>query len=51
MLLHGHAVDQATVRERKTGEPARFELTEQTWQAVGDYKRTTGWKQANFDGA
>src|SRR6202011_5656971 len=30
----GYAVDRATVRQRKTGQPVRFELTEQTRQAV-----------------
>lgn len=27
---HGAAIDRATVRQRKTGHPVRFELTEQT---------------------
>ena len=27
---HGYAVDRAIVRQRKTGRPVRFELTEQT---------------------
>jgi integrase len=30
----GYAVDRATVRQKKTGRPVRFELTEQTRQAV-----------------
>ena len=29
----GYAVDRATVRQKKTGRPVRFELTEQTRQA------------------
>ena len=33
----GYAVDRATVRQKKTGRPVRFELTEQTRQAVDDY--------------
>jgi hypothetical protein len=32
----GYAVDRATVRQKKTGRPVRFELTEQTRQAVDD---------------
>jgi len=28
---HGHTADRATVRQKKTGRPVRFELTEQTW--------------------
>jgi integrase len=27
---HGHAIERATVRQRKTGQPVRFEVTEQT---------------------
>jgi integrase len=34
---HGYAIERATVRQRKTGRPVRFELTEQTRQAVDDY--------------
>ena len=33
----GFALDRATVRQRKTGHPVKFELTEQTRQAVDDY--------------
>jgi hypothetical protein len=35
----GYAVDRATVRQKKTGQPVRFELTEQTRQAVDDHIR------------
>ncbi|MBC7820902.1 MAG: tyrosine-type recombinase/integrase [Planctomycetaceae bacterium] len=31
---HGYAIDRATVRQRKTGRPVKFELTEQTRQAI-----------------
>src|ERR1700674_4227933 len=31
---HGHAVDRATVRQKKTGRSVRFELTEHTREAV-----------------
>ncbi len=34
---HGRAVDRASVRQRKTGRPARFEITEQARQAIDDY--------------
>jgi hypothetical protein len=30
---NGNTVDRATIRQRKTGQPVRFELTEQTRQA------------------
>jgi integrase len=43
---NGYALARATVRQRKTGRPVRFELTEQTRQAVDDYlkaaSKTTG---------
>ena len=31
---HGRALDRATVRKKKTGQPVRFELTEQTREAL-----------------
>ena len=34
---NGYAIDRATVRQRKTGRPVRFELTEQTCQAIDEY--------------
>src|SRR3977135_3564836 len=44
----GYAVDRATVRQKKTGIPVRFEITEQTRQAVDDYLRTSGKKSGEF---
>jgi integrase len=41
---NGHAIERATVRQKKTGQPVKFELTEQTRQAVDDYLRTAGKK-------
>jgi integrase len=34
---HGYASNRATVRQRKTGRPVRFEITEQTRQSIDDY--------------
>jgi integrase len=34
---HGYTLDRATVRQNKTGRPVRFELTEQTRQAIDEY--------------
>ena len=34
----------ATVRQKKTGRPVKFELTEQTRQAVDDYLKAAGKK-------
>ncbi len=33
----GHAVRRSTIRQKKTGRPVQFELTEPTRQAVDDY--------------
>jgi integrase len=44
----GYAVDRATVRQKKTGQPVRFELTEQTRQAVDEYLRHAGKKPGEF---
>jgi integrase len=35
----GYTIDRATVRQRKTGRPVKFELTDQTREAVDDYLR------------
>jgi integrase len=45
---NGYAVDRATVRQRKTGRPVRFELTEQTRQAIDDYLTAAGKKSGEF---
>jgi integrase len=45
---NGYSVDRATVRQKKTGRPVRFELTEQTRQAVDDYIRTAGKKPGEY---
>ena len=41
---HGRAVDRATVRQKKTGQPVRFEMTEETRQAIDDYIRAANKK-------
>jgi integrase len=45
---HGHAVDRATVRQRKTGQPVRFEMTEQTREAIDNYIRAANKKPREF---
>ena len=45
---NGYAVARATVRQKKTGRPVRFEMTEQTRQAVDDYLKATGKKPGDF---
>jgi integrase len=39
---HGYAIDRANVRQRKTGRPVRFELTEQTRESLDAYLRSSG---------
>ena len=41
---NSYAIDRANVRQRKTGRPVRFELTEQTRQSLDDYLRVNGRK-------
>jgi len=45
---NGYAIDRATVRQKKTGQPVKFELTEQTRQAVDEYLRGVSRKPAEF---
>jgi integrase len=44
----GYAMDRATVRQKKTGRPVRFELTDQTRQTVDEYLRLTGGRAGQF---
>lgn len=48
VALSGYAADRATVRQKKTGRPVKFELTESTRQAIDDYLRTTGKKSGEY---
>ena len=45
---NAYALARATVRQRKTGRPVRFELTEQTRQAVDTYIREAGKRPGEF---
>jgi integrase len=45
---NGYCADRATVRQKKTGRPVRFELTEQTRQAADEYIRTASKKPGEF---
>ena len=44
----GYSIDGATVRQKKTGRPVKFELTEQTRHAVDDYLKGAGKKPGEF---
>ena len=45
---HGYAVDRATVRQNKTRLPVRFEITEQTRQAIDEHLATTRKRLGDF---
>ena len=44
----GYSMDRATIRQKKTGRPVRFELTDQTRQAIDEYLRLTSRKAGQF---
>ena len=45
---NGYPVDRATVRQKKTGRPVRFEIAEQTRQALSAYLRVSGRRSGEF---
>src|SRR6516164_8515480 len=45
---NGYALERAIVRQRKTGRPVQFEITEQTRQAIDEYLRLTKRKPGEF---
>jgi integrase len=45
---NGYTADRATIRQKKTGQPVRFELSEQTRQIIDDYLRAVGKKPDEF---
>ncbi len=45
---NGYAIDRATVRQRKTGRPVKFEITEQTRQAVDTYVEISKKRPEDF---
>ena len=45
---HGYALDRATVRQRKTGRPVKFEITEPTRESIDSYLWTSGKKPGEF---
>jgi integrase len=45
---NGVAIDRATVRQKKTGHPVRFELSEQTREAVDTYIGAAHKKAGEF---
>ena len=45
---NGYAMDRASVRQKKTGRPVKFEMTEQTREAVDHYIRAVPRKPGEF---
>ncbi len=45
---NGYTMDRATVRQKKTGRPVKFELTDQTRQAIDGYMKAAGKKPREF---
>jgi integrase len=44
----GYTADRATVRQKKTGRPVRFELSEQTRQSIDDHLKAAGKLPGEF---
>jgi hypothetical protein len=44
----GYAMDRATIRQKKTGRPVRFELTDKTRLAIDEYLRLTETGPVSF---
>jgi integrase len=45
---NGYGIERATVRQKKTGLPVKFELTEQTRQAIDEYMKATCIKPGEY---
>ena len=45
---YGYAIERVTVRQKKTGRPVRFEVTEQTRQVVDEDLRVANRKRGQF---
>ncbi|HRD76042.1 MAG TPA: integrase, partial [Hyphomicrobiaceae bacterium] len=45
---NGYTMDRATVRQKKTGRPVKYERTEQTRQAIDVHLRESGRKSDQF---
>ena len=45
---HGYTTDRSTVRQKKTGRPVKFEITELTRQTVDDYIFAEGKSSGEF---
>jgi integrase len=48
VALLGYAWSRATVRQKKTGRPVRFEITEQSRQSIDEYVRLSKRQSGSF---
>jgi integrase len=48
VAANGYTANRATIRQKKTGRPVRFELSEQTRQAVDDYLKVANKRRGEF---
>jgi integrase len=48
VAANGYTADRATVRQKKTGRPVRFELSEQTRQSIDDYLKAANKRSGDF---
>jgi integrase len=44
----GYTADRANIRQKKAGRPVRFELSEQTRQAIDDYLKAANKRAGEF---
>ena len=48
VAVNGYTADRATVRQKKTGRPVRFELSDQSRQAIDDYLKAANKRPGEF---
>ena len=48
MAPQGVTAPRASIRQKKTGRPVRFELTEATHEAVDEYLKSGDWKSGDY---
>ena len=45
---HGYAIDRGTIRQKKTGRPVKFEISEQTRQSIDAYLETKNKMSSDY---
>ena len=48
VVPRGHAIDRAMVRQKKTGHPVKFELSEHTRHAIDDYLQACAKQSGDY---